>query len=265
MRRLQIQVLVEGQLQRCWFECAFYQSVCSIPFGWATFDRRAVRIGACSRLSVPGFEIPVFAPYAFAPFVVCSILKKMPFLVKTAVMGVEQLCNVAGRAFGEMEQTKMTYPDWLSTLLKSFSVLGRNFSSKEAVLLDWSKGPGMAILVHSAVASDLTGTAVGVEGLRARAKKKGADVSDGGQDADGDGPDKDGDRDGAGGRMEWRRELELDMVGGIEERAGGLHLEAGEAKRTASRKSFFLGKCSAHKISAGIGLACCNLMILRFC
>lgn len=115
--------------------------------------------------------------------------------------------------------------------LQSFSLLGRQLRMKDGVLLDWEKGPGMTILVHSAIKSEREDMEDAVENLRARIKEEKAEARDGGREGD-----ENEDRDGGGGRMEWRRALEVDMVGGLEERADGLVLEVGEAKRTATRK-----------------------------
>ncbi|GAQ80639.1 hypothetical protein KFL_000580340 [Klebsormidium nitens] len=146
-------------------------------------------------------------------------------------MELGHLCELVGKTIGELYTSQIECPRWITNLLESFTTLGRNLNnSKDAALLDWEKGPGLAILIHSVVSSGLPGvkeltTLAGKEGERGGDNEKGA----------------------GSGRLEWRRQIEIDMVGCVEERGGGLGRWRQEKRKGVSfswRKESFNSFCT---------------------
>lgn len=143
-----------------------------------------------------------------------------------------QLGEFVERTINDLKRNDADCPNWILSLLQSFAYLGKDLKSNSyqdaaPALFDSKKGPRMAILIHAAVTSGQPGTALGMKGLGIFARKEGEF-------------DWVWDRGVESGRLEWPKEIEVSMVGGVEERAGDLYMEAGVTKWSALRKLFLL-------------------------
>ena len=130
-------------------------------------------------------------------------------------MELGHLCELLGRTIGELYKSQIECPRWITNLLDSFTTLGRNLTnSKDAALLDWEKGPGLAILIHSVVKSG----SPGVKELTILAEKEG---------------ERGGDHErGAGQRTSRMEETDRDRYGRKRGGASGRSGDGGRRSKT---------------------------------